>query len=47
MLKAIELERFKCFRELVLPLRHPALVTGVNASGNSRGNIDHWPEGFF
>lgn len=35
MLTAIELESFKCFRKLVLPLGSLTLLTGRNASGKS------------
>ena len=35
MLRAIELESFKCFRKLVLPLDRFTLLTGKNASGKS------------
>lgn len=35
MLTAIELESFKCFRKLVLPLAQCTLLTGKNASGKS------------
>jgi predicted ATPase len=31
----IELDHFKCFRELTLPLRPLTVLTGVNASGKS------------
>jgi predicted ATPase len=35
MLTTIELERFKCFRKLFLPLKPFTLFTGLNASGKS------------
>lgn len=35
MLREIELDHFKCFRALTLPLRPLTLLTGVNASGKS------------
>ena len=35
MLTAIEIESFKCFQKLVLPLRPLTLLSGRNASGKS------------